>query len=72
MPKGPHGELRPADTNTCAVLVGRIATGEVEDACSAPSGRSRSGMAGAEARAKKLTKEQRTKIAQTAAAARWK
>ena len=31
MPKGPNGEKRPADAIGLAVLVGRIATGEVED-----------------------------------------
>ena len=32
MPKGPNGEKRPADSVGLAVLIGRIATGEVEDA----------------------------------------
>ena len=31
MPRGPKGETRPADTNACAVMVAKIATGEVED-----------------------------------------
>ena len=31
MPKGPQGQKRPADVIGAAVLVGRIATGEVED-----------------------------------------
>jgi hypothetical protein len=31
MPKGPNGEKRPADAIGLAVLIGRIATGEVED-----------------------------------------
>ena len=31
MPKGPKGEKRPADAVGLAVLIGRIATGEVED-----------------------------------------
>ncbi len=31
MPKGPNGEKRPADAIGLAVMVGRIATGEVED-----------------------------------------
>ena len=31
MPKGPNGQKRPADAIGLAVLVGRIATGEVED-----------------------------------------
>ena len=31
MPKRPNGEKRPADAIGLAVMVGRIATGEVED-----------------------------------------
>ena len=31
MPKGPNHEVRPADPVSAAVLVGRIATGQVED-----------------------------------------
>ena len=31
MPRGPRGEKRPADVVRAAVMVGRIATGEVED-----------------------------------------
>jgi hypothetical protein len=31
MPRGPKGEKRPADVIGAAVMVGRIATGEVED-----------------------------------------
>jgi hypothetical protein len=72
MPKGPRGEKRPADTNSCAVMVGRIATGEILDARPPMSGRRRSGLAGAKARAEKLTSEERVKIAKTAADARWK
>ena len=31
MPRGPKGEKRPADVIGAAVMVGRIATGEIED-----------------------------------------
>lgn len=31
MPKGPKGEKRHADTVQNAILIGRIATGEIED-----------------------------------------
>ena len=31
MPKGPKGEKRPADVVGAAVMIGRIATGEIED-----------------------------------------
>lgn len=32
MPRGPNGEKRHADTVQNAILIGRIATGELEDA----------------------------------------
>jgi hypothetical protein len=31
MPRGPKGEKRPADAIGNAVMIGRIATGEIED-----------------------------------------
>ena len=31
MPKGPNGERRPRDVVGCAVMVAKIATGEIED-----------------------------------------
>jgi hypothetical protein len=31
MPRGPKGEKRPADVIGAAVMIGRIATGEIED-----------------------------------------
>lgn len=72
MPRGPNGEKRPADVNAAAVMVARIATGEIveDDICA--SGRRRSGEAGAKARAKALDESQRRSIARTAAAVRWK
>jgi hypothetical protein len=71
MPRGPKGEKRPADVIGNAVHVMRIATGEIEDT-KAKSGRVRSGRAGAKARAKNLSADERKKIAKKAAAARWK
>ena len=69
MPKGPRGEKRPADVIGNAVLIAKIATGEIEDTV---SGRSASAKKGAEARAAKLTDQQRSEIASAAASARWK
>jgi len=69
VPKGPQGQKRPADAIGAAVMVARIATGEIED--NKKSGRVRSGKAGAKARAKSLTGEQRSEIARKAAEARW-
>ena len=31
MPKGPQGQKRPADVNARAVMIAKIATGEIED-----------------------------------------
>ena len=31
MPKGPHREKRPGDVIGAAIMVARIATGEIED-----------------------------------------
>lgn len=72
MPKGPNGEKRPADVIGAAVLIGKIATGEVEEFPAVKSGRVRSGVAGAKARSASLSKEARSEIAKKASTARWK
>ncbi len=69
MPKGPNGERRPGDVIGAAVMVMKIATGEIED--NKKSGRTRSGRAGGKARAEKLTPGERSAIAKKAAAGRW-
>jgi len=71
MPRGPQGQRRPADSIGCAVMVGRIATGEIIEILKEPSGKVRSGHAGAAARAEKLSQKERTAIAKKAAAQRW-
>lgn len=71
MPTGPKGERRPADLIGNAVMVAKIATGEIEDTKHKVPGRSRSGKAGGGARAEKLSAEDRQAIAKKAAAARW-
>jgi hypothetical protein len=71
MPKGPRGRKRPADVVSNAVLVMKIATGEVEDTPTTSKGVA-GGLRGGRARAKVLTPEQRRDIAQVAASARWK
>ena len=71
MPTGPQGQKRPADAIGLAVMVGKIATGEIKETLKKPSGKVRSGIAGAKARANNLTAEARTQIAKKAAAARW-
>ncbi len=72
MPKGPQGQERPADLVACAVKVMQLATGELEEELHEPSGKVRSGHAGASARNAKLTGIERTTIAKKAAAARWR
>jgi len=77
MPRGPKGERRPADVIGAAVMVGRIATGEIQDA---PDNRnpnavalgSLGGKKGGKARAAKLSARNRASIAKKAAKARWK
>ena len=69
MSKGPQGQKRAGGVVECAHEVFQIAIGEKED--DLPSGRRRSGLAGAKARKEALTKEQRREIAKKAANARW-
>jgi hypothetical protein len=70
MPKGPQGQRRPGDVIGAAIMVAKIATGEIED--NEKTGKTRSGHAGAKARARNLSKAERTKIAKLAAEVRWK
>ncbi len=74
MPRGPHGQKRPADVIGNAVKVMRIATGEeeeeYEDDGKDPAAKAL-GAKGGKARAAKLTPEQRSEIARKAAAKRW-
>ncbi|MCK1606340.1 RNA-binding protein [Bradyrhizobium sp. 166] len=71
MPKGPKGEKRHADTVQNAMLIGRIATGEVEDAPSKAPNRAKGGKIGGKARAEKLSPEERAAAAKKAANKRW-
>jgi len=70
MPRGPKGEKRPADVIGAAVMVGRIATGEVTERF-ADAGASALGKRGGQARAAKLSPQRRKAIAKTAAQKRW-
>lgn len=70
MPRGPNGEQRPADVNSCAVIVAKIATGEIEE--DLPTAHKRkAGRAGAASRTNGLSPERRSEIARNAARARW-
>ena len=74
MPKGPQGETRPADVIGNAVKIAKIATGEIGDEVDG-DGKDKAAQAlgrkGGKARAKKLTKTERSKIAEKAARTRW-
>ena len=72
MPSGPSGQKRPADAVGCAVKVAKIATGEIVELPQKPSDKRKSGQAGAEARKKALTGEERSAIAKKAASVRWR
>jgi hypothetical protein len=71
-PEAPEVRSAPADVIGAAVMVGRIATGEIEEAPKPKSGRVRSGHAGAKARAESLSPEERKAIAKKASAKRWR
>jgi hypothetical protein len=71
MPKGPRGEKRPADVIGAAVMVAKIATGEIEEEIAVKSAAAELGSRGGKARAAKLSKKKRTEIARKAAKKRW-
>ena len=74
MPTGPKGEKRPADVIGRAIMVARIATGEIEDVIP-DDGKNPAAVAlgkrGGKARAEGMTAERRAEIAKKAAKSRW-
>jgi len=74
MPRGPKGEKRPADVIGAAVMIGRIATGEIEDVTT-EDGKNAAAVAlgrmGGKARAAGMTAKKRSEIARKAASSRW-
>lgn len=73
MPKGPRGEKRPADAVARAIMVAKIATGEIEDEREElASAAAQLGSKGGKARAANMTPERRAEIARKAAEKRWK
>ena len=62
MPRGPQGQKRPADAIGNAVMVARIATGEIEATTLKQPAKRKSGMAGAKARVSATTKAQRSEL----------
>jgi len=75
MPRGPKGEKRPGDVIGAAVMIGKIATGEIED-ITTEDGKNAAAVAlgrmGGKARAAGMTAKKRSEIAKGAANARWK
>ena len=68
MPTGPQGQKRPRDTVRTAIMVAKLSTGELTEELHEPPLYAK---AGGHARAKVLTKAQRSAIARKAAHARW-
>ena len=74
MPMGPQGQRRPGDVVGAAIMVAKIATGDLEDNVAEPpkaDHHARGGKKGGAARAAALTPERRSEIAKAAAAKRW-
>jgi hypothetical protein len=75
MPRGPKGEKRPADVVGAAIMVAKIATGEITETGEPDDGKDPAakamGRKGGAARAQRLTAERRAEIARKAARARW-
>jgi len=73
MPRGPKGEKRPADVNARAVMIAKIATGEIEDVTTADGKNAAAvalGRMGGKARAAGMSAKKRKEIAQKDAAKR--
>jgi hypothetical protein len=74
MPTGPKGEKRRADVIGNAVMIAKIATGEIEETIEddgKDSAAKALGKKGGAARAKAMPPERRVEIAKKAAAKRW-
>jgi hypothetical protein len=74
MPRGPKGEKRPADVNARAVMIAKIATGEIADVTTDDGKNAAAvtlGRMGGKARAEGMTAKRRKEIAKKAARARW-
>jgi hypothetical protein len=74
MPRGPKGEKRPATVVGAAVMIGKIATGEIED-LTTDDGKNAAAVAlgrmGGKARAEGMSAKRRKEIARKAAVKRW-
>jgi hypothetical protein len=74
MPRGLKGKKRPADAIDNAVMIARIATGEIED-ITTEDGKNAAAVAlgrmGGKARAESMSAKRRKEIASNAAKSRW-
>ena len=74
MPRGPKGEKRPAGNIGNAIMIAKIATGEIDD-LTTDDGKNAAAVAlgrmGGKARAEGMTAKRRTEIAKKAAKSRW-
>ena len=74
MPRGPKGEKRSADVIRAAVMIGKIATGEIDD-LTTDDGKNAAAVAlgrmGGKARAEGMSAKRRKEIARKAAVKRW-
>ena len=74
MPRGPKGEKRPAVNIGNAVMIAKIATGEIDD-LTTDDGKNAAAVAlgrmGGKARAAGMTPRRRKEIAKKAAKSRW-
>ena len=74
MPRGPKGEKRPADVIGAAVMIGKIATGEIDDLTTDDgknAGAVALGRMGGKARAEGMSAKRRKEIARKAGVKRW-
>jgi hypothetical protein len=75
MPRGPKGEKRPADAIGNAVMIGRIATGDIDETATTEDGKNAAAVAlgrmGGKARAAGMSARKRSEIAKKAAKSRW-
>ena len=63
MPRGPKGEKRPADVIGAAIMVGRFATGEIEEGTEPETKAAAAlGKRGGKTRAASLTPDQRSEL----------
>lgn len=71
MPRGPKGQKRPADVIGNAIMVAKIATGEITETERVKSAAAELGSKGGKARAATLSPAKRKAIAKNASNARW-